>query len=105
MKDGVRFDAYRPRLEGVAPRRLGLPLPVSRNLPKLSTECSSPRPFAGARASKVRPFAKFKDAYQIGIPMCIVVGRDAAEGKVEWSSHVGGNETKAVISRAKRSAA
>lgn len=33
---------------------------------------------------KVSPGAKFKDADLIGIPLRIVVGRDAAEGLVEW---------------------
>jgi len=46
---------------------------------------------------KVRPGAKFKDADLIGIPMRIVVGRDAAEDKVEWSPRVGGDEAKEVI--------
>jgi prolyl-tRNA synthetase len=35
---------------------------------------------------KVRPGAKFKDADLIGIPLRVVVGRDAADGKVEWST-------------------
>ena len=35
---------------------------------------------------KIRPGAKFKDADLVGIPLRIVVGRDAAEGKVEWST-------------------
>jgi prolyl-tRNA synthetase len=34
---------------------------------------------------KVAPGAKFKDADLIGIPLRIVVGRDAGERKVEWS--------------------
>jgi prolyl-tRNA synthetase len=34
---------------------------------------------------KVGPGAKFKDADLIGIPLRIVVGRDAGERKVEWS--------------------
>lgn len=34
---------------------------------------------------KVAPGAKFKDADLIGIPLRIVVGRDAADRKVEWS--------------------
>ncbi len=35
---------------------------------------------------KVRPGAKFKDADLVGIPLRVVVGRDAADGKVEWST-------------------
>jgi prolyl-tRNA synthetase len=34
---------------------------------------------------KVGPGAKFKDADLVGIPLRIVVGRDAGERKVEWS--------------------
>ena len=34
---------------------------------------------------KVSPGAKFKDADLIGIPLRIVVGRDAAERRVEWN--------------------
>lgn len=34
---------------------------------------------------KVNPGAKFKDADLVGIPIRIVVGRDAGERKVEWS--------------------
>ena len=34
---------------------------------------------------KVAPGAKFKDADLIGIPLRIVVGRDAGERQVEWS--------------------
>ena len=34
---------------------------------------------------KVNPGAKFKDADLVGIPLRIVVGRDAGERKVEWS--------------------
>ncbi len=37
---------------------------------------------------KVRPGAKFKDADLIGVPLRIVVGRDAAEDKVEWNPRV-----------------
>jgi len=39
---------------------------------------------------KVSPGAKFKDADLVGIPLRIVVGRDAAEGGVEWSLRAGG---------------
>ena len=42
---------------------------------------------------KVNPGAKFKDADLIGIPMRIVVGRDAVDGNVEWSPRVGDKET------------
>ncbi len=34
---------------------------------------------------KVSPGAKFKDADLVGIPLRIVVGRDAGERKIEWS--------------------
>jgi len=34
---------------------------------------------------KVNPGAKFKDADLVGIPIRIVVGRDAGERKIEWS--------------------
>ena len=34
---------------------------------------------------KVNPGAKFKDADLVGIPLRIVVGRDAGERKIEWS--------------------
>jgi len=34
--------------------------------------------------AKVRPGAKFKDADLVGIPLRIVVGRDAAEDLIEW---------------------
>ncbi len=34
---------------------------------------------------KISPGAKFKDADLIGVPLRIVVGRDAAERKVEWN--------------------
>ncbi len=40
---------------------------------------------------KVSPGAKFKDADLVGIPLRIVVGRDAGERKVEWSLRVGGD--------------
>ena len=46
---------------------------------------------------KVRPGAKFKDADLVGIPLRIVVGRDAAEDKVEWSPRAGGDEAKEVL--------
>jgi len=39
---------------------------------------------------KVSPGAKFKDADLIGMPLRIVVGRDAAERRVEWSLRAGG---------------
>jgi len=35
---------------------------------------------------KISPGAKFKDADLVGIPLRIVVGRDAAERKVEWGT-------------------
>ena len=38
---------------------------------------------------KVSPGAKFKDADLIGIPLRIVVGRDAGELKVEWNPRRG----------------
>jgi prolyl-tRNA synthetase len=41
---------------------------------------------------KVSPGAKFKDADLIGVPMRIVVGRDAAAHQVEWSPRVGDKE-------------
>lgn len=41
---------------------------------------------------KVSPGAKFKDADLVGIPLRIVVGRDAAERGVEWSLRDGGGE-------------
>jgi len=41
---------------------------------------------------KVGPGAKFKDADLIGVPMRIVVGRDAGERNVEWSPRVGEKE-------------
>jgi prolyl-tRNA synthetase len=37
------------------------------------------------RPSQVSPGAKFKDADLIGVPLRIVVGRDAAQRAVEWS--------------------
>jgi len=46
---------------------------------------------------KVRPGAKFKDADLIGIPMRIVVGRDAADDQVEWSPRTDEYGTKEVI--------
>ncbi|MDF1800864.1 MAG: proline--tRNA ligase [Planctomycetota bacterium] len=49
---------------------------------------------------KVRPGAKFKDADLIGIPLRIVVGRDAADDQVEWSPRVGGDDAKEVITSA-----
>ncbi|MCH2111803.1 MAG: proline--tRNA ligase [Planctomycetes bacterium] len=48
---------------------------------------------------KVGPGAKFKDADLIGIPLRIVVGRDAGEDRVEWNPRVGGE--KEVVSSAK----
>jgi prolyl-tRNA synthetase len=39
---------------------------------------------------KVSPGAKFKDADLVGVPLRIVVGRDAAERGVEWSLRAGG---------------
>ena len=45
----------------------------------------------------MRPGAKFKDADLIGIPMRIVVGRDAAEDQVEWSPRTDEYGTKEVI--------
>jgi prolyl-tRNA synthetase len=41
---------------------------------------------------KVSPGAKFKDADLIGIPIRIVVGRDAAERKVEYGLRAGGGD-------------
>ncbi len=41
---------------------------------------------------KVSPGAKFKDADLVGVPLRIVVGRDAGERKVEWSLRAGGGE-------------
>ena len=41
---------------------------------------------------KVSPGAKFKDADLIGIPLRIVVGRDAGDRKVEWSPRSGGEK-------------
>ena len=41
---------------------------------------------------KVSPGAKFKDADQIGVPLRIVIGRDAAERKVEWALRAGGDK-------------
>jgi len=35
---------------------------------------------------KISPGAKFKDADLVGIPLRLVVGRDAAERKVEWNA-------------------
>lgn len=37
---------------------------------------------------KVRPGAKFKDADLIGVPLRIVVGRDAEQDQVEWNPRV-----------------
>jgi len=45
---------------------------------------------------KVQPGAKFKDADLVGIPIRVVVGRDAAEGKIEWSPRVGDKESVGV---------
>ncbi len=41
---------------------------------------------------KVSPGAKFKDADLIGVPLRIVIGRDAAERKVEWALRAGGDK-------------
>ncbi len=41
---------------------------------------------------KVSPGAKFKDADLIGVPLRVVVGRDAGERKVEWSLRAGGDK-------------
>ena len=38
---------------------------------------------------KVNPGAKFKDADLVGIPLRLVIGRDAAERKVEWNPRRG----------------
>ncbi len=43
-------------------------------------------------AEKVSPGAKFKDADLVGIPLRIVVGRDAADRKVEWALREGGDK-------------
>ena len=40
---------------------------------------------------KVSPGAKFKDADLVGIPLRIVVGRDAGDRKVEWSVRAEGD--------------
>jgi prolyl-tRNA synthetase len=40
---------------------------------------------------KVNPGAKFKDADLIGLPIRIVIGRDAGERKVEWGLRTGGD--------------
>ena len=39
---------------------------------------------------KVSPGAKFKDADLVGIPLRIVIGRDAGERRVEWKPRSGG---------------
>ena len=41
---------------------------------------------------RVRPGVRFKDADLVGIPLRIVVGRDAAERKVEWALREGGDK-------------
>ncbi|KAA3612881.1 MAG: proline--tRNA ligase [Planctomycetota bacterium] len=45
---------------------------------------------------KVSPGAKFKDADLIGIPLRIVIGRDAKDRKVEWKPRVGETEVLTV---------
>jgi len=49
---------------------------------------------------KVSPGAKFKDADLIGIPLRIVVGRDAGEGRVEWKPRVGGQVERLTVYQA-----
>ncbi|MAB78004.1 MAG: proline--tRNA ligase [Planctomycetes bacterium] len=46
---------------------------------------------------KVRPGAKFKDADLVGIPLRVVVGRDAADGKVEWSTRAGSERSVVTV--------
>ena len=41
---------------------------------------------------KVSPGAKFKDADLVGIPLRIVVGRDAADRNVEWNERAGADK-------------
>ncbi len=53
---------------------------------------------------KLSPGVKFKDADLVGVPLRIVVGRDAGDRKVEWNPRVGENEVVDVavaIERAK----
>ncbi len=38
---------------------------------------------------KISPGVKFKDADLVGVPLRIVVGRDAADGRVEWQTRSG----------------
>ena len=45
---------------------------------------------------KLSPGVKFKDADLVGVPLRIVIGRDATERKVEWNPRVG--DDKEVIS-------
>ncbi|RMH02584.1 MAG: proline--tRNA ligase [Planctomycetota bacterium] len=45
--------------------------------------------------AKVSPGAKFKDADLVGVPLRIVVGRDAGERRVEWSRR--GEEGREVV--------
>ncbi len=40
---------------------------------------------------KLSPGARFKDADLVGLPLRIVVGRDAPDGRVEWSLRSGGD--------------
>ena len=54
---------------------------------------------------KVNPGAKFKDADLVGIPLRLVVGRDAAERKIEWNPRQGDDKDvmsfEAALERAK----
>jgi len=58
---------------------------------------------------KVSPGAKFKDADLIGIPLRLVIGRDAAERKVEWNARAEEGsevvEVEAALERVKRTVA
>ncbi|MCP3915554.1 MAG: proline--tRNA ligase [bacterium] len=46
---------------------------------------------------KAGPGAKFKDADLVGIPLRVVIGRDAGDDKVEWQQRTGG-ETEVIAS-------
>jgi len=50
----------------------------------------------------VRAGAKFKDADLVGIPLRIVVGRDAADGAVEWNPRDGETEKVAIADASER---
>ncbi|MDA1259767.1 MAG: proline--tRNA ligase [Planctomycetota bacterium] len=51
---------------------------------------------------KVSPGAKFKDADLVGVPLRIVVGRDAAQRGVEWSERARPGEKEALSAEAAR---